>query len=199
MSDNIPKLVALFEHLPGIGPRQARRFVYALLDMDADVARELADGILQLRAEVSRCTECFRAFSGTGTVCSVCNIRGNSPTLLVVERDVDLENLDKLAVYDGLTFILGGTVSSLETDMRFVRLRELFDKVKRSPQITELIIATSATNEGDTTAAYITKIMEEFLKAGRLTITRLGRGLSTGTQLEFSDRATLEQAIKNRR
>jgi recombination protein RecR len=199
MSDNIPKLTALFERLPGIGPRQARRFVYALLDMDENVVREFADGLLQLRAETRRCPECFRAFSGTGSACAVCNMRANSPTLLVVERDVDLENLEKLDIYDGLSFILGGTVSSLGLDTKSIRLRELFDKIKRSPQITELVLATSATNEGDTTAAYIAKIMEEFIKAGRLTITRLGRGLSTGTQLEFSDRATLEQAIKNRR
>lgn len=199
MTDHIPKLVALFEHFPGIGPRQARRFVYALLDMDEQAVRNLADGLLALRAETHRCTECFRAFGGAGTICSVCSVHGNSPTLLVVERDVDLENLEKFGIYDGLTFILGGTVSSVGVDTKSVRLRELFEKIKRSPRIVELILATSATNEGDTTAAYVAKILEEFIKAGRLTITRLGRGLSTGTQLEFSDRATLEQAIKNRR
>src|SRR3989344_2646428 len=122
MSDIIPKLVALFERLPGIGPRQARRFVYALLDMDENIVREFADSILQLRAETWRCPECFRAHNGKGSACTLCSIHADSSPLLVVERGVDLENLENLGIYDGLTFILGGTVSSLGLDTKSIRL-----------------------------------------------------------------------------
>jgi recombination protein RecR len=199
MNDQIiNKLTALFEKLPGIGPRQARRFVYAVLDQNNDFAGELSAALLEFRAGMKRCPECFRACESAGLRCVSCEAGRDAKELLVVERDVDLENIEKLGVFRGQTLILGGTIQLLGGDAKNLRLRELFEKIRRSPAIKEVILATSATNEGDATAAYITKILEDFVKADRIKITRLGRGLSTGASLEYSDRSTFEHALKNR-
>jgi len=200
MPNLIQKLSFLFEKLPGIGPRQARRFVYALLDEREEVLREFAGTILELKSNVKRCGECFRAFQGHGEACSLCASAGSSSSILIVEKDADLENIEKIGVYNGLFHVLGGAISPLNPNSQEkLRLKELYNRIKKSPEVNEIILATSATNEGDATSAYIENILEEFIKERGLKISRLGRGLSTGTSLEFSDRDTLRSALNNRK
>ncbi|MDP3785026.1 MAG: recombination mediator RecR [bacterium] len=209
MSDSIiSKLIEFFQKLPGIGPRQARRFVYALVDEDPKVLEEFSDLVKHFQEEVSRCARCFRIFSVKGGSASggreLCNICGDTnrdaSKLLVLEKDADLENMEKNHIYDGKYHILGGLISPLKPQSQDkLRLKELYLRVEASKGVQEVILALSATTEGDMSVRYIEKILEPVQKARGLTISRLGRGLSTGTELEYSDRDTLKHAFENRK
>lgn len=197
----IAKLINFFQRLPGIGPRQARRFVYALADEDERTLREFSNLILKLIDEVSRCRECFRVFSGKSELCDICRDAGRDPgKLLVVEKDADLENIEKNEIYDGKYLVLGGLLSPLKPEKKErLRLGELETKIKNSPEIKELILALSATTEGDMTRHFIEELLRPISEKRSLKITNLARGLSTGTELEYSDRDTLKHALENRK
>ena len=214
----ISKLIEFFQRLPGIGPRQARRFVYALVDEDIKILEEFSGLLGKLKREISRCSECFRIFSakggsasggeGKGEICQIChNSSRDSSKLLVLEKDADLENMEKNRIYEGKYHILGGLLSPLRPkEQDKLRLKELYRRVEASKDVREVILALSATTEGDMTVRYIEKILEPVQKArrparpaGELKISRLGRGLSTGTELEYSDRDTLKHAFENRK
>ena len=112
---------------------------------------------------------------------------------MLVEKDVDLENIEKSGVYNGRYFVLGGTMS-LTNDKNNLRFKELFAKVKEE-KYKEIILALSANVEGENTARYIEKILEPL----KVKITHLGRGLSTGAELEYSDSETIKNALEGRK
>ena len=202
MSDPIiSKLTDFFQRFPGIGPRQAKRFVYALVDKDSKFLKELASIIARLGEEVSRCNRCFRIFSGKAKYCSVCeNPSRDESKLLVVEKDADLENIEKNNFYDGGYFILGGLLSPIKPEKKEkLRLKELELRIKESNAVKEVVLAFSATTEGDMTQHFIEDMLDKSVKKRGLKITNLGRGLSTGTELEYSDRNTLRHAFENRK
>lgn len=207
MSDYLKKLALLFERLPGIGPRQAGRFAYSLLDEKEEVLKEMSAALLALKLKVKRCAECFRAFDAAESktkekeknICFTCRIHCSPAAVLIVEKDTDLENIEKLGIYDGRFYVLGGVISPFNGGIDKIRLHAFYRLVKNSSSLKEIIIATSATSEGDATASYLEKILEEFTKIGKIKISRLGRGLSTGSYLEFSDRDTLKSALNNRK
>ncbi|MEK7133264.1 MAG: toprim domain-containing protein [Patescibacteria group bacterium] len=207
MNNHLKKLALLFERLPGIGPRQAGRFAYSLLDEKEEVLKEMSAALLALKSKVKRCAECFRAFDiaenkskeKEKNICFTCLTHRSSAVILTVERDIDLENIEKLGIYDGRFYVLGGVISPFNNGIDKIRLHAFYRLIKNSPSLEEIIVATSATSEGDATASYLEKILEEFTKTGKIKISRLGRGLSTGSSLEFSDRDTLKNALNNRR
>ncbi|MCA9352704.1 hypothetical protein KC901_00800, partial [Patescibacteria group bacterium] len=115
MNNRIDKLAELFESFPGIGRRQARRFVYYLLHKDQGYINELVAGIQNVKAEINQCSECYRFFAKNGSpVCEVCTSAQDSTQLMIVEKDADFENLHKTHVYDGKYFILGGFINANE-------------------------------------------------------------------------------------
>ncbi len=206
MNQSIQKLAEYFEKLPGIGPRQARRFVYALLKKDTDFINSFSKLISNLKKETISCQECQRYFEtkNGNTICLICNnLNRNKNTLLVIEKDVDLNNIEKAGFYNGLYFVLGGLVPPIGADLpEEVKMRELFEKVKKDStlkNLKEIILAFSATPEGENTANYTTKILEPITEKFPVKISRLGRGLSTGTELEYSDKETITNALKNRK
>ncbi|OGF84071.1 recombination protein RecR [Candidatus Giovannonibacteria bacterium RIFCSPLOWO2_02_44_8] len=202
MSDPIiSKLTELFQRFPGIGPRQARRFVYALADQNPKYLKELASSILKINEEISRCRRCFRIFSGKAKYCAVCeNPSRDESKLLVLEKDADLENIEKNGIYDGGYFILGGLLSPLKPEKKDkLNLKELKSRINETNSIKEIVLALSATTEGDMTRHFIEEMLSETIKNRVLKITNLGRGLSTGTELEYSDRDTLRHAFENRK
>jgi len=209
MSDGIiQKLTEIFEKFPGIGPRQAKRFVYSLIKEDESFIKEFLKLVSELKTRVKICEKCFRIFEegaplySSKKLCPVCNDSGRDASkLLLVEKDTDFENIEKSGVYKGLYFVLGGVVSPLDpSSQKKLRLKNLFSRAEKEAGKTlkELIIATSATREGDTTALYIQRILEPFSKKGAIKITRLGKGLQTGAELEYSDMETLKHALLNR-
>lgn len=206
MPENIiEQLTATFIRFPGIGPKQARRFVYYLLRQDPNQLVKLANAIKSLRQEVSQCQYCWRYFTSQNSqaikkvTCPICldQSRDHS-SIMVVEKDVDLDAVYKTDVYQGIFFVLGGLLPFLEKKpAQKIRLAELKQYLKLKKP-TEVIIALSANPDGDHTAAYLKKELAETLSAIGAQISFLGRGFSTGTELEYSDRDTLNSALKNR-
>lgn len=197
------KLEELFRQFPGIGARQAKRFVYFLLTQRNGFTKELAGLISSLKDDIKQCTECFRFFTNGGTiVCSLCSGKREEGTLLVVEKDVDLETVERSGAYRGKYFSLGGVVPILEKDPASkIRIRELISRVERDGKagiLKEIIPAFSLNAEGDNTAQYVKKTLEPLSTKYGFKISSLGRGFSTGLELEYSDSDTLMNAIKNR-
>jgi len=200
----IEKLSERFSHFPGIGSRQARRFVYFLLHLDDQSIAELVDTIGALRREVEQCESCYRYFEGTGPLCDFCDRKNaRRDTLMVVEKDVDVEIMHKSGVYDGLYFVLGGLFPMVETKKTArVRSKELQERITREASahnLHEIIFALSANPEGDRTIDRLLEILKPLIKKYSLEITTLGRGFSTGTELEYSDTATIKNAFQGRK
>jgi recombination protein RecR len=205
--NDFDKLTALFKLFPGIGPRQAGRFVYFLLNRDSKFVDELSDLILKVRKGIRRCVSCRQFFpirhSGKGgDLCGICADSGRDrKILMVVLRDIDLENVEKSRSYHGLYFVLGGPMPILDKNPdQNLGSDELLKLVKTRQKdgLHELILALDATAEGEHTAFYLNKILTPVLKETGVKITTLGRGLSTGTELEYSDSETIKNALKNR-
>src|SRR3989338_3304565 len=201
--DIIDKLSEIFKEFPGIGERQARRFVYFLMSRNGAYADNLSGLISELKKETRQCNECFRFFSvknSSNKICEICaNTNADSSILIVVEKDSDLESVKKSRVYNGKYFILGGLVPIVEkTTKSRVRIEELKKKISSSQEIKEIILAFSLSPQGDHTDQYVREQIKDIAEKSDIKISSLGKGLSTGTELEYSDNDTLKNALKNR-
>jgi len=205
--DIIDKLTEIFKEFPGIGERQAKRFVYFLMSRNPAYNENLSSLISNLKKEVTQCKECFRFFilnSKKEKLCDICtNINVNSDILMIVEKDSDLESVKKSRVYNGKYFILGGLVPIIEKNTKNrIRIEELKDRinciVKNTPKKLEIILAFSLSPQGDHTDSYVRTELRDITEKFNITISSLGKGLSTGTELEYSDNDTLKNALKNR-
>lgn len=203
--DSINKLAELFKEFPGIGQRQARRFVYYLLSRQNGYMDNLAKLISDLKREVKNCPSCFRFFPvsvAKTDLCPICRDTGrDSSLLMIISRDVDYEAVEKSHFYGGYYFILGGTVPILEKEPeKKIRVNELVARVgtRATSGLKEIIVATSVNPEGENTAEYVANLLSPLAKKFNIKISGLGRGLSTGTELEYSDSDTIKNALKNR-
>ncbi|OGG77242.1 hypothetical protein A3B35_02875 [Candidatus Kaiserbacteria bacterium RIFCSPLOWO2_01_FULL_54_24] len=201
MNDPIETLTSLFEKFPGIGPRQAGRFVQFLLRSPASMRRELAEAVQALSASVHQCVECMRFHSEKGKTCGICSNKNRDVSLLaVVASDADLAALERSGTYHGHYFVLGGTISLASEKASGLRIKQLLDSApaRIKSGLKEVILAFPANPEGDATAV---RIREEMmgLRNPSLTITALGRGLSTGSELEYADPETIKSALEGRR
>ncbi len=204
--DTIQKLAAHFAQFPGIGARQSKRFVYFLLKKDRAYLHELVTLIKSLEDSVLECTRCHRYFmkkyKEATAECSVCtNPERSKNILMVVEKDSDLEAVERSAVYKGSYFILGGTLPILEKNPESkIRIRELETLIEKEKDvITEIILACAVTPESEHTAEYVHAAILPIAERSHITLTALGRGLSTGTELEYSDADTLRFALEGRK
>ncbi len=202
---SIDELAELFKKLPGVGPRQARRFVYHLLTASRDEAARIAALIKSMHEETLVCTECHRFFPKDlkeNRLCKECRDHSRDATLLaIVPRDSDREAIEKSGTYKGYYFILGGSVPVLgDHPEKRIRLPALLTLIKKRKAmgLKEIIIAMDANPEGDHTAEFLASCLEPLVKEFSLTITTLGRGLSTGTELEYADSDTIKNAFGNR-
>lgn len=203
--NTVDRLAELFREFPGIGPRQAKRFVYHLLSRNSGHLENIAKLILELKKEIKNCPSCFRFFPADvakSNLCSICRDQKRDVTsLIIIARDVDLDAVEKSHSYLGYYFVLGGTVPILENEPeKRVRAKELVSLVRKRAEagLTEIIVATSVNPEGENTAHYVNKLLEPTVKQFNIKISVLGRGLSTGTELEYSDTDTIKNALKNR-
>jgi recombination protein RecR len=203
--DPIHKLSELFSRFPGIGTRQSRRFVYFLLKQNRAYVKELVGLIESLENNISECNRCHRYFMKKhekGSRCNICTSQNrDGAELLVVERDADLEAVEKSGTYNGLYFVLGGTLPMLEKKPETtIRAHELLRLVSdESGNIREIILACAMTPEGEHTAEYVRDALMPLAEQFGFRLTTLGRGLSTGTELEYSDSETLRYALEGRR
>jgi len=192
----IQKLIDLFSKFPTVGPRTAARFVFYLLKLKGEGINELTSSISKLKEIVKLCNLCFLPFEGEGELCQICQNKTRDKSLLcVVEKEPDLESLEKTKKYTGRYFILGGTVSALKKEnIKQLRSQEFLKRAK-DPEVKEIIIATNPTTEGEATALYLERLLKPLDKK----ITRLGRGLPVGAELEYADEETLSSALETRK
>lgn len=196
--DRVDELARAFERFPGIGPRQAKRFVYHLLSSAAGDRARLADLITRVGSDVKQCAECLRFWSGAGMVCTYCSDMSRSDSqLMLVERDQDLLAMERSGSYKGRYFVLGGTLTL--SGKGAIRERELVERVERRSTngLSEIILALSATSEGEHTSEHIRSLLQPL--RGHVQFFVLGRGLSTGSELEYADKETLSEALQNRK
>ncbi len=204
--DSIHSLIQYFTELPGVGPRQAKRFVYFLLSRNARYLDEMCRLIQELKNTIRTCSECFRFFPNdtrNDLICSICKNKNRDTTgLMIVCRDVDFETIEKNHIYNGKYFILGGTVPVLEKmPEKKIRLSELLVTVEKRAEkdgLREIIFAMSVNPEGENTLDFLKQSLAPLAQKHSLTMSALGRGLSTGTELEYSDSDTIRNALKNR-
>ncbi len=204
----IEKLTESFRHFPGIGPRQAKRFVYHLLHAPASLTNQLLKQIEELKQSVTQCAQCFRFYSGKpkngqDLICNICSdSTRDASTLMLVEKDIDLDNVLKSDTFSGYFFVLGGLVKILDkTPEVSIRARELLlniEKRAKSGELREIIVALSANQEGDNTLEFLKTHLAPILEKNKIKLSTLGRGLSTGVELEYSDADTLKNALRNR-
>lgn len=241
--DALGKLEEIFRHFPGIGPRQAKRFAYFLLTKSDFELAEFAKSILELKKSVFACSLCQRFFPAGNKVvnvdtpiCSICSDPNrDTDTLMIVGRDIDLQAVERSRAYNGLYFVLGGSVPIFdEAPDQKIRQKELMARLEQmigggksvasgsndatdailaeldgastinkttrnQSGLKEVILATSVNPEGEHTASYIAGLLKPLIEAHGFRISTLGRGLSTGTELEYSDTETLKSALQNRR
>jgi len=200
-SPTIQKLINLFSKFPTIGPRTAARFVFYLLRQPAEETQELLAVIANLKEKIRLCDSCFKSFeppaeASEGKLCEICrNPRRDKTTICLVEKETDLIPIEKTKKYQGLYFVLGGRVSALKkTDFKKLRTDKFLERIKNS-EISEIIIALNPTTEGEVTFLYL----ERKLKPLNIKITRLGRGLPVGGELEYADEETLSSALESRK
>lgn len=206
--ESIQKLIELFAKFPGIGPRQAARFAFFLFKENHAFIDQLRAALQEVRDRVALCEQCFRTMEQTGDttrLCSFCrDARRDRSLVAVVEKESDMSNMEKAGAYHGLYHVLSGVISPLDNDSpKKIRLRELHERVERllsSGEPCEVILATNSTTEGDMTALYIERILSPLKdKHPSFKVTRLGRGLSLGAELEYIDEVTIKNALINRK
>jgi recombination protein RecR len=204
--DTIDKLTEIFKSFPGIGPRQAKRFVYFLLTRNKSYIHEFTSLVEELQKEIQICQECFRYFTKnkqTILLCDICQSKNRDlNSLMIVARDIDLENIEKSHSFNGKYFVLGGTVPILDKNPEIkIRLKELIITIEtkaNADKLKEIILGFSINPESEYTADFIIQSLSPIITKYNLKISHLGRGLSTGTELEYSDADTIKNALKNR-
>ena len=201
----LKRLIDAFMHLPGIGPRQATRFAFFILKQKP-LLQELTDALNDADTNVAACTLCFRTMTKekSTTLCSLCrDQKRDKNTIAIVEKESDMKTLEATGAYRGVYHVLGGVVSPLDPEspkrLHLTALYKRTETLLKKEEACEVILATNSTTEGDTTALYLTRVLEPLKeKYPDFKISRLGRGLSLGAELEFTDEITLKNALKHR-
>ena len=216
---SIQKLIDLFSKFPTVGPRTASRFVFYLLRLSREEVENLISTISELKNNIKICKSCFNPFEPStrastelsrmssgqeDELCQICSNPSRDKSLLcIVGNETDLMSIEKTKKYQGLYFILGGTISALKkTDIEKLRIKELENTIKNRSEVQEIILALNSNAEGQTTALYLERSLKP-LTSGEpdrtIKITRLGRGLPVGAELEYADEETLKAAFEGRK
>jgi recombination protein RecR len=200
----LDKLIRQFERFPGIGSRQAKRFAFHILTEDPREVEALANLLRAIKASVHECPSCFRFYTNeyNATQCAICSqgTRDHSK-LAIVERDSDLDAIERSGMYDGLYFVLGGTVPLLEAHenkkIRGGALKHIVE-TRAKEGLMEIILGFSVNPDGENTGRYVETVLKDILANYPIKISHLGRGLSTGSELEYADAETIKNALRNR-
>ena len=190
---SLARLVQELNKLPGIGPKSAQRLAYFIIRLPDEEAYSLADAITAVKQNIIVCQECQNLTDESP--CSICaDSRRNRTLLCVVEEPLDVLALERTRCYRGLYHVLHGVISPINgIGPDSLKLKELFSRLT-SDEITELVIATNPTLEGEATAKYI----QRHLAPDSIKVTHLARGLPVGGSLEYTDDMTLSRAFQGR-
>ena len=191
-SGHINKLIEELSGLPGIGAKSAQRLAFHLINMPKERVERLASAILEAKANVRYCNECFTLTDQE--ICPVCaNAGRDHKTIMVVENTRDLAAYEKTGKYTGVYHVLHGAISPmLGIGPNDIKLKELMQRLQTDVQ--EVIIATNSSLEGETTAMYISKL----IKPTGVKVTRIASGVPVGGDLEYIDEVTLLRALEGR-
>lgn len=194
LPSSLQRLINELSKLPGIGPKSAQRLAFYLLKKDNVDTLSLADSVKEMRADITFCSECHNM--AESDPCSVCSDQSRNHRLIcVVEEPLDAIALDKTGSYSGLFHILGGVLNPMEgVTAEQLTIQSLIERIA-SKGVTEVIIATNPTLEGETTAMHIAKLLRD----SPVKISRIARGLPMGGDLEYADEVTLSRALDGRR
>lgn len=189
----VARLIEEFNRLPGIGRKSAERLTNYILACNAHEANALADAIRNVKSTVTRCKVCFNLTEGD--LCSLCqDPRRDASVVCVVEQPKDVVALESSGAFTGRYHVLGGRIAPLEgIGPENLTIHQLVKRV-RQDGIKEIVMATNPTLEGDGTALFITNLLEN----DDVRITRLARGIASGSVLEFANREMLADALKGR-
>ncbi len=191
--DEIENLVKLISKLPGLGPKSAKRIVLKLINNREEIVKPMANTLAQVYKNVTRCNACG-SLKSNSEGCKNCeNIKEKFDKICVVEDIADQWSIENSNIFKGYFHILGGTLSSAGQRKEDLLINSLVERVNRD-KIEEVILATSATVEGQTTAYYI----QDSLKRTKAKVTKLAQGLPVGGEIESLDDGTLFSAFKNR-
>ncbi len=189
----IQVLLDELEKLPGIGPKSAQRIAYWLLNTERDTALRLSEAIMEVKNSVGFCAQCFNY--AESDLCEICASSKRDKTLIcVVSEPRDIPPIERTATFSGAYHVLGGALSPMEgigpDDLHISALM----KRLAAEEVEEVILATNPNVEGETTAAYLARL----IKPLGIKVTRLASGLPVGGDLEFADEVTLGRAIEGR-
>ena len=188
----IENLISELTKLPGIGRKTAQRLAFFILTLSEESAKDIAKAINDVKEKARFCIRCFNI---TDTeVCGICRDESRDRTkICIVEEPSNILVVERARTFNGLYHVLGGVIS-LSREIVPLKISELVKRITQE-KITEVIIATNPTTEGDTTALYL----KNQIKTLPVKITRLARGLSTGGDIEYADEITLSSALSNRK
>ena len=191
--DEIENLIKLISKLPGLGPKSAKRIVLKLINNREEIVKPMANTLVQVYKNITRCNSCG-SLKSNSEGCKNCeNIKEKFDKICVVEDIADQWSIENSNIFKGYFHILGGTLSSAGQRKEDLLINSLVERVNRD-KIEEVILATSATVEGQTTAFYI----QNSLKKTKVKVTKLAQGLPVGGEIESLDDGTLFSAFKNR-
>ncbi len=191
-SGHINKLIDELAALPGIGNKSAQRLAFHLINMPQDKVNRLANVMMEAKANVRYCNECYTLTDRE--VCPVCaSEKRNHGLIMVVENTRDLAAYEKTGKYEGVYHVLHGAISPmLGVGPGDIKLKELIERLQG--EVEEVIIATNSSLEGETTAMYISKL----IKPTGIRVTRIASGVPVGGDLEYIDEVTLLRALEGR-
>lgn len=191
-SGYINQLIEQLSHLPGIGVKTAQRLAFHIMNMPADQAKRLADSITEAKSHVQYC-KCCQTLTDK-ELCPICaNVKRDHSVIMVVETTQDLAAYEKTGKYDGVYHVLHGAISPmLWIGPDDIRLKELMQRLQGD--VSEVIVATNSSLEGETTAMYISKL----IKPTGIKVTRIASGVPVGGDLENIDEVTLLRALEGR-
>jgi len=192
-SGYINRLIEELSSLPGIGSKSAQRLAFYLVNQPKDHVKRLADAIVEAKEKVRYCSVCCTLTDQE--ICPICaNVKRDHETIMVVENSRDLAAYEKTGKFNGVYHVLHGAISPmLGIGPNDIRLKELMQRLQ-TDQVSEVIIATNSSLEGETTAMYISKL----IKPTGIKVTRIASGVPVGGDLEYIDEVTLLRALEGR-
>lgn len=193
----ITNLVESFERLPGVGPKTAQRLAFYLLHVPQGELDRFAQSVQKLKTDTVICSVCYSV--DETDPCSICiDSKRDQNKICVVEQPLDILAFEKSGRYHGVYHVLHGKIDPLNNiGPDEIYIQQLVDRIKgKSDDSLEIILATNPTMEGEATAMYIAKNLKS--QNSNLKISRIGRGLPTGADIEYADSTTLDQAMSGR-